>query len=127
MATDQIHIRGLHVHAGHGVYAEEREEGRAFTVDLDAFVATRAAGESDALDHTVDYRALTRCALRVLEGPGRNLIETLAESIADEVLHEISAIERVRVSVWKRALGVPGDPERVGVTIERAREAGKHR
>lgn len=121
MASDQIHIRGLHVVASHGVYEEERVEGRSFSVDLDAFVATRPAGVTDELDRTVDYRALTSAILSVLEGPGRNLIETLAESIAAKVLSDISAIEAVRVSVWKRALGVPGDPERVGVTIERRR------
>lgn len=121
MASDQIHIRGLHMVARHGVYEEERIEGRSFWVDLDAMVPTKPAGETDDLDRTVDYRRLTSAILSVLEGPGRNLIETLAESIAMQVFADIPVIESVRVTVWKRALGVPGDPERVGVTIERHR------
>lgn len=121
MASDQIHIRGLHLVASHGVYEEERIEGREFTVDLDASVSTLAAGESDALDRTVDYRMLTTEILAVLQGPGRNLIETLAEEITARILQEIPVIDEVRVTVWKRALGVPGDPERVGVTITRRR------
>lgn len=121
MDRDQIHIRGLHVHAPHGVYEEERIEGRSFWVDLDAYVGTSSAGESDDLAKTVDYRALTTAILSVMEGPSRNLIEALAEEIADAVLSDVPAVDQVRVSVWKRALGVPGDPERVGVTIHRHR------
>lgn len=121
MSSDQIHIRGLQMVAPHGVYAEEREEGRSFSVDLDAYLGVREAGQSDALDRTVDYRDLSTAILQVMHGPSRNLIEALAEEIAVEVLATIAAVERVRVTVWKRALGVPGDPERVGVTIERQR------
>lgn len=123
MERDQIHIRGLHVHAPHGVYEEERLEGRSFWIDLDAYVGTAEAGESDDLAQTVDYRDLTTAILSVMEGPSRNLIEALAEEIADAVFAAVRVVAQVRVSVWKRALGVPGDPERVGVTIVRRRDA----
>lgn len=121
MTSDQIHIRGLHIVAPHGVYQEEREEGRAFTVDLDAFISVREAGRNDALQQTVDYRDLSAAILRVLDGPSRSLIETLAEEICEEVLRTVEVIDSVRVTVWKRAIGVPGDPDRVGVTITRQR------
>lgn len=124
MSSDQIHIRGLHVVAPHGVYQEERDEGRAFTVDLDAFISVREAGRNDALQQTVDYRDLSSAILRVLGGPSRSLIEALAEEICEEALRTVDVIDGVRVTVWKRAKGVPGDPERVGVTIERHRREG---
>jgi|SRR5690554_1833908 len=124
MNSDQIHIRGLQVVAPHGVYPEEREEGRSFTVDLDAFLGVADAGQNDALAQTVDYRDLSTAILKVLHGPSRSLIEALAEEITAEIFETVAAVQRVRVTVWKRALGVPGDPERVGVTIDRHRYHG---
>lgn len=121
MRTDQIHVRGVTVVAPHGVYDEERREGRQFRVDLDAHVPIAEAGEQDALLKTVDYRDLSEAILRVLHGPSKSLIETLATEIVDEVFQSAPTVERVRVTVWKRALGVPGDPEQVGVTIDRQR------
>lgn len=121
MRTDQIHVRGVTVVAPHGVYDEERREGRQFRVDLDAHVPIAEAGAQDALLKTVDYRDLSEAILRVLHGPSKSLIETLATEIVDEVFQSAPAVERVRVTVWKRALGVPGDPEQVGVTIDRQR------
>lgn len=123
MRTDQIHVRGLTILAPHGVYDEERREGRQFRVDLDAHVPIAQAGEQDALLKTVDYRVLCEAIVRVLNGPSKNLIESLATEIVQEVLESAPAVERVRVTVWKRALGVPGDPQEVGVTIDRPREA----
>lgn len=123
MSSDQIHIRGLHVVAPHGVYQEERDEGRSFTVDLDAFLGVAEAGHNDALAQTVDYRDLSTAILKVLNGPSRSLIEALAEEITAEIFNTVEPVQRVRVTVWKRALGVPGDPERVGVTIDRDRGA----
>ena len=121
MAGDIIHVRGLSLTARHGVYEEERREGRSFTVDLDAYVNTLRAGTTDELQQTVDYRDLSAAVLRVMQGESRHLIETLAEAIAADLLATVPALSGVRVTVWKRATGVPGDPERVGVTIERAR------
>jgi len=124
MRTDQIHIRGLSLLAPHGVYDEERKEGRQFRVDLDAHVPVAVAGEQDALPKTVDYRILSEAILRVLNGPSKNLIESLATEIVQEVFASAPSVERVRVTVWKRALGVPGDPEQVGVTLDRQRSSG---
>lgn len=121
MRTDQIHVRGLRLLAPHGVYDEERTEGRQFHVDLDAHVPVGEAGAEDALLKTVDYRVLSEAILRVLNGPSKSLIESLATEIVDEVFESAPTVERVRVTVWKRALGVPGDPEQVGVTIDRQR------
>lgn len=121
MRTDQIHVRGLTILAPHGVYDEERIEGRQFRVDLDAHVPIAQAGEEDALLKTVDYRVLCEAILRVLNGPSKSLIESLATEIVQEVFKSAPPVERVRVTVWKRALGVPGDPDQVGVTIDRDR------
>jgi dihydroneopterin aldolase len=118
---DQIILRNLEFHAPHGYYEEERREGRTFLVDVDADVSTVRAGQSDDLIETVDYRDIARVVVDVMSGESVHLIERLAEKIADGVLDEISAIAHVEVRVRKKATGVPGNPEFVGVVIHRSR------
>lgn len=118
-----VHVRGLVVHAYHGVYEDERRDGRRFEVDLDVDVVDRGAGESDALGDTVDYRNLASVVMEVLEGPSHFLIESLAEEMCQKILGRISVVQRVWIQIRKHATGVPGDPSWVGVTVERRRVA----
>ena len=121
MARDLIFVRGLQFHAPHGVYAEERSEGRHFEVELEAELSLTASGASDALADTVDYRDLSAAAVEVFGGPSVSLVEHLAARVCELVLARHGAVERVTVTVSKRATGVPGDPARVGVRISRDR------
>jgi dihydroneopterin aldolase len=121
MARDLIFVRGLQFRAPHGVYAEERVEGRDFEVELEAEVSLTAPGTSDALADTVDYRDLSAAAVEVFGGPSVSLVEHLAARVCELVLSRHGAVERVTVTVSKRATGVPGDPARVGVRISRDR------
>lgn len=121
MAGDLIFVRGLSFRAPHGVYAEERVEGRDFEVEVEAEVPLAQAGASDALADTVDYRDLAAAAVEVFGGPSVNLVEHLAARVCETVLARHRAVVRVTVVVSKRATGVPGDPDCVGVRVTRAR------
>ncbi len=118
---DLIHVRNLRFHGLHGVYEEERVEGRWFEVDLTARVLTARAGMSDDLGETVDYRDLAVCAVEVMTGRSHYLIEALAEEIAALALSRCAGVAEIEVAVRKWATGVPGDPEWVGVAIVRGR------
>ena len=117
---DTIQIHGLHITGFHGVYDEERAEGRRFTVDLDVDVPAHRVA-SDQLEETVDYRDVARIAVEVIEGPSVHLVETLADEISSRVLDELPPVLAVRIELRKYATGVPGDPEWVGICIERKR------
>lgn len=119
---DTIFIRNLETVARHGVYDEERAEGRMFSVDVEVDLPTTGvAGQSDALAETVDYRDIAACVCDVLAGPSVHLIERLAEEICDAVLVRIPRVVCVRIELRKRATGVPGAPEWVGLRIARRR------
>ena len=105
----------------HGVYEEERIEGRRFAIDIEAIVSAAPAGKSDPLDDTVDYRDLARIALEVGRGPSVHLIERLAEQICERIFAEIAAVAHLTLTIRKYATGVPGAPEWVGLRVERAR------
>lgn len=120
MHFDTIVVHNLEITGRHGVYEEERAEGRRFSFDVEVDVPAGSQGAGDDLAETVDYRAIADVVVRAVEGPSVHLIETLAESICAEILDTLP-VERVRLRVRKYATGVPGDPEWVGFNLERAR------
>jgi dihydroneopterin aldolase len=123
-APDTLFVTGLRLHARHGVYDEERAEGRLFEVDVEATADLRDPGRSDALHQTVDYRHLAAAVVEVFGGPSQQLVEKLADDVCALLLGRHAPLRSVRVTVRKRATGVPGDPAWVGVTVRRERAAG---
>lgn len=120
---DTIEVVGLSFLGRHGVYDEEREEGRHYEVDIAVDVPRADGGGVDDLGKTLDYRDLARVCVEVFEGPSVHLIETLGETICDRVFAEQPGVDRVRLHIRKRATGVPGDPAHVGVRFVRERAA----
>jgi 7,8-dihydroneopterin aldolase/epimerase/oxygenase len=118
--TDRIALTGLAGRGRHGVYDHERGESHPFVVDLVIETDTGAAAKSDDVADTVDYGLIASTAIAIVEGEPVDLIETLAQRIADACLVE-PKVERVQVTVHKpdAPLAVPFDD--VAVTIERSR------
>ena len=95
---DKIILRGMQFYAFHGVNPEERAAGQTFLVDLEVQADLRPAGLSDRLEDTVNYSHLYRAVREVMEGPPRELLEALAEAIAQRVLATFPVVSaRVRV------------------------------
>jgi dihydroneopterin aldolase len=115
---DRIALRGLRGHGRHGVFDREREEGQPFIVDIVLGLDTRAAAAGDDLALTVDYGAVAAGVVGLIEGEPVNLIETLAERIADACLAE-ARVEQVEVTVHKPDAPITVPFEDVTVTIVR--------
>jgi 7,8-dihydroneopterin aldolase/epimerase/oxygenase len=119
---DRIAIRGLTAFAHHGVYAFERRQGQTFKCDAVLEVDTRPAAETDDLEKTVNYAELAKELYATLSGEPVDLLETLAQRLADVCLaHEL--VEAVEITVHKPEadLGVPFDD--VAVSIRREKRA----
>jgi dihydroneopterin aldolase len=117
-AADRIELRGLRAHAHHGVYGFEREHGQTFRVDAVLELDTAPAAAGDDLDKTVNYAELAKQLHGVLTGEAVNLLETLAQRLADVCLASplVTAVE-ITVHKPEADLGVPFDD--VIVTIRR--------
>ena len=117
---DRITIRGLRAQGNHGVYDFERELGQVFIVDAVLELDTAAAAAGDDLERTVDYADLAHQLYAVVTGEPVNLIETLAQRLADVCLGN-PLVDTVEITVHKpqAELGVPFDD--VTVTIRRGR------
>jgi dihydroneopterin aldolase len=116
---DRLEVRGLRVFGRHGVLAEERRDGQIFVVDLALELDTRAAAASDDLADAVDYSTLAGRVEAIVAGDPVNLIETLAQRVADVCLADprVGAVE-VRVHKPSAPVGVAVDD--VVVTVRRS-------
>ena len=118
--ADRIALTGLTVRGFHGVYEHERRDGQDFVVDATLWLDSRPAAASDDLADTVDYGRLADRLATVVEGEPVNLIETLADRLAEHLLKTFH-IQRVRIEVRKFALQ---DAKYVSATVTRTTSVG---
>src|SRR4051795_10108889 len=98
--SDRIELRGLRFTGHHGVLPAEREQGQPFVVDVALEVDTRAAAAADDLRRTVDYADVAARIAAVVTGEPVDLIETLAQRVADVCLTQVE-VTAVEVTVHK--------------------------
>jgi len=122
--TDQLAIRGIECFAHHGVFAFERREGQVFVIDLVLGVDTAPAAVSDDLHDTVDYGSLVTSVKAAVETEPVDLIETLAQRIADVCLLD-ARVEWARVTVHKPDAPIDATFSDVALTIDRKRREGR--
>lgn len=118
--TDVIELRGLRVVGTHGALPEEQDRAQPFEVDLDVHADLSAAGATDRLADTVDYGAIAAGVAGVVSGEHHQLLERLAQRVADVVLAD-GRVEAVTVTVRKLRPPVPFDLASSGVRITRSR------
>ena len=115
---DSIIISGLRELGVHGVLAEEQTRPQPFEVDVELSVDVSRAGESDDIEHTVDYAAVAESVSRVVRSERYQLIERLATRIA-EVCQVDERVVSVTVTARKLQPAVRAMVESTAVRIER--------
>lgn len=118
--TDRILLTGLRVHGYHGVYPEERRTGQDFAVDVRLELDLAAAARSDDVADTVHYGELAEQLASVVAGDPVDLIETLADRLAEVCLSD-ARVDAVEVTVHKPGAPIPLAFTDVAVTIRRTR------
>ena len=120
VARDRIRLSGVRGRGFHGVFEHERREGQEFVVDVELAVDLGPAGASDDLTDTVNYGAVGAAVLARIEGRPYDLIERLAELVAQDAL-EHPSVDEVTVTVHKpqAPVGVPFADVTVVVTRRR--------
>ena len=117
---DRLAVRGITVTGHHGVFDFERRDGQPFVVDLVLGMDTRPAAAGDRLDRTVDYGAVVSRVVHAVENDPVELIETLAQRIADVCLTD-PRVEWAEVTVHKPEAPIEAMFEDVTLTITRSR------
>lgn len=113
---DIIFLHDLTIETIIGIYDWERKEKQSVVLDLDMAADIRAAAATDAIEDTLDYKAVAKRLIEFVAESEFQLVETMAERVADIVLTEFG-VRWVRLRVNKKgAVRYAGD---VGVIIER--------
>ncbi|AET65840.1 dihydroneopterin aldolase [Desulfosporosinus orientis DSM 765] len=117
---DVIHLRGLEFYAYHGVMPEEQVLGQRFIIDMDLYYDLSKAGSSDSVEDTIHYGEVYQVIKACVTEEKHQLIERLAEVIAQRVLEQF-VCKTVRVEVHKPQAPVPGIFRDVSIEIWRGR------
>ncbi len=115
---DRIVLSGLEFFARHGVFNEEAVLGGRFLVDIEMFVALENVVN---LDDTVNYASVFEAVKLETTEQRHALIETLANRIAAQILHDHALVERVIVRVHKPHAPIAGVFRDVFVEVDRKR------
>ena len=97
---DRIFIRDLALRCIIGIFPEERREKQDIVINVEISADLRKAGRSDDLNDTVDYKSIKKAILKLVEGSHFQLIESLAERIADIALAD-EKVQQVVVTIDK--------------------------
>ena len=119
--VDELAVTGIECYGHHGVFDFERREGQIFVIDLVLGIDTAPAAASDDLQDTVDYGSLVASVKAAVEKDPVDLIETLAQRIANVCLLD-GRVEWARVSVHKPDAPIDATFSDVVLTITRKRE-----
>lgn len=117
---DKIHIKNLEVFARHGVFPEENVLGQKFVVSAVLYTSTREAGRTDDLAKSIHYGEVSRFITEFMEQNTFQLLETVAERLAEELLLNIERLEKICLEIKKPWAPVGLPLETVSVEIERA-------
>lgn len=97
---DKIFIRDLALRCIIGIYPEERREKQDIVINVEMHADLRAAGQSDDLNDTVDYKSIKKAILKLVEASSFQLIESLAERISEIALGN-EKVKKVIVTIDK--------------------------
>ena len=116
---DRIFIRNLLVRGIVGINPEERANRQDIVVNAAFWADTRAAGASDCIEDTVNYRSAAKAMIAHIESAAPQLVERLAADLVRICFASDPRIETVELSVEKP--GAVRFSESVGLTILRRR------
>lgn len=123
---DEITLTGLRASAFHGVLEQERLAGQVFIIDVTVYLDLAAAAAGDDIELTIHYGELAEEIVAAVQSDPVDLIETVAERVAQVVLaHEAARLTKVTVHKPSAPISVPF--EDVSVTIMRGRVAAQAR
>ena len=118
--ADRIELTGLECFGYHGVFEEEKKTGQPFIVDVTCWLDT--AGIEDDLNRTVNYAELADVTAYIVEGPSRDLIETVAAEVAETAMQRFEILHAIEVTIHKPKAPIPSTFADVAVVARRSRK-----
>ncbi len=119
--SDVIFVKGLLIHARHGVMDHEAEVGQRFVIDLELSVDLSDSSRTDKLTDTVSYSDVVATATAAFNNKNYYLLERAAGAVAESVLMKFTRVSAIKVTVHKPHAPIAAIFDDVGVVIFRTR------
>jgi len=113
---DIIFLSDLRIETVIGIYDWERDIKQTVVFDLEMASDIRKAASSDHIDDTLDYKSVAKRVIQFVEASEFQLVETLAEKVAELILNEFE-VPWIRLKLNKT--GAIRGASGVGILIER--------
>ncbi|MFC7394754.1 dihydroneopterin aldolase [Scopulibacillus cellulosilyticus] len=118
---DKIYVNKMAFYGYHGVFSEENKLGQRFFVDVILECDLKDAGKNDDLDHTINYQEIYDITKKIVEGPPKKLVESVAEDISSALLSSFQIIQCCHIKVTKPDPPIPGYYDSVAIELTRSR------
>lgn len=115
---DCIQVTGIRSYGYTGYLQEEQVLGQWFEVDLTMWLDLAAAGHSDDITDTLDYRRAIETVKQLVKTGKFALVEKLANAIADAIL-KLDRVQQVQVRLTKLAAPIPDFGGQITIDITR--------
>jgi len=115
---DTVKIERLELDCIIGINPWERLTKQQITVDIEIDTDLAAAGNSDSIEDTINYRTIAKTVTHEIEKSDYGLVESIGAKIADICLED-DRVFSVRVTVRKP--GAVRKASAVGIVIRRNR------
>lgn len=113
---DIIFLRNLRIETVIGIFDWERKVKQTVFFDIEMATDIKKAAASDHIDDTLDYKSLSKAVIDFVEKSDFQLVETLAEKVAELIIGDFN-IPWLRLTLNKK--GALRHADDVGITIER--------
>jgi len=123
--SDSIFVKGLTLHAYHGVMSHEAKVGQTFAIDLELAIDLSEAARTDKVADTVSYDQVVTRATEAFLGHRFRLIEAAAGRVADAILSGFPRVQSVAVTIHKPHAPIAATFTDVGVRLVRTRSAAR--
>jgi 7,8-dihydroneopterin aldolase/epimerase/oxygenase len=117
-SMDIIQLTGIRCYGYTGYLPEERYLGQWFEVDLRLSLDLATAGQSDAIEDTLDYRSAIADVKEIVSTAKFSLVEKLAETIVTRVL-KYDRVQQVELKLHKPAAPIPDFGGRITIELTR--------
>ncbi|MEE9552062.1 MAG: dihydroneopterin aldolase [Gammaproteobacteria bacterium] len=115
---DIIYLKDLRIETIIGIYDWERRTKQTVILDVEMATDIKKAAQSDDIADTLNYKAVAKRLISFVEESEFELVETLAERVAEILLNEFK-VPWLRLQLNKQ--GAVRGVRDVGVIIERGK------
>lgn len=120
-ATDMhIFLKGIQIYAYHGVLPQENKVGSYFYIDLDIKTDFSNASQTDKLNDTISYADIYYRLKEEMKITS-NLLEHVAERIAERLFHDFPSIMEMDIKIAKENPPMGAIAQSIGISVHYTR------